>query len=357
MTSFAFKGVLFCLGLGAVLTALGPVRQSDPSTRVGRKLAGLEAGHDRITDVFVGSSLASYHIVPTLYDSLHAAEGLATYTHNLGIAGAHRLEVSYLVDDVLRRDLPRLERIVVELGRLTLLPTDRPLTDQDAYYHDARRVWLGTQVSRSSELSKEEEREQIALRWKMGLRRASLAGQGRGLVRALADPAWQPLAQGYISLETAAEMAPGLRASRAAFLSPEGQQAFRDQLATFSTFGPPRAGPTDSLAVEHFNELVGQARARGVQIIFLVEPLNSSAYDLLALREKIEAPVISFYSVEGIERLLDEGAMFDAGHLRAWAARDFTRALADSLRPYVGPHDGAADRTLRPDERAWPSPS
>lgn len=331
MGRYILKGLALCAVIGLVLQILV---QTDGHYDIasGNKMRGLEAQRDSVTTIFLGSSRTYRHVLPEQFDSLRAEAGHLTYSYNLGVPGADAYEVSYLVDRVLNMDLPALREIVVEAGPVGLDVGGLNATSRRTVsYHDSRRTWMAMRAAVVGSDSPWQAWLRIWDRFKLALRRATLAGQFKSYLSSQVQQR-QPvknLSRGYRSLESGGTERIANR--RANYLTPESQVRYRQLLDSLLAAPPPEPSAVDRLTVEYLNDLVARAQARGIDVVFVAQVPDFVSRGMVALRDEIDAPLIALNDPHRYPELYDPDNLFDRAHLLQPAAIRVTELIAAAM--------------------------
>lgn len=298
----------------------------------GSKIRSLGAQGDTVTTIFFGSSRTYRHVIPELFDSLRTEADHPTYSYNLGVPAADAYEVSYLVDRVLSMELPALRELVVEVGPVGLdIGGLNATSRRTVSYHDLRRTRMAMQAAVVGSDSPWQAWLRIWDRFKLALRRATLAGQFKAYVSSQVQER-QPArnrGQGYQPLE--AGRSERLTNRRANYLTPESQQRYRFLLDSLLAAPPPEPSAVDRLTVHYLNDIVARARGRGVDVVFVTQVPDFVSRGLVALRGELQAPLIALNDPHRYPELYDPENLFDRAHLMQPAALRVTELIAEGM--------------------------
>ena len=295
---------------------------------MGTKLAEIEQQREPVTLAMVGSSRTKFHIIPEVLDSTLAAQGWPSRSYNYGLLGTPATEISYVVDHLLRADLPALETIVIELQPLPLHELHwHPLSRKGAYHFDTRRVALGLEAAHEASLTGEERRAAYARFLRLGLRHYLMAGQGTNLVRSLSRSR-KPRGQedslrGFtpltLSPDDFQEHLTRLRERKASVI---------DSLSVRSRIPPT---PLDTVLARHFTELAARASAADIQTLFIVQPMTRSVEGVADLLTSGGRPVIRLNDPARYPHLYEESLWYDKSHYNVDGARRVTQTAAREM--------------------------
>ncbi len=345
-------GVLgFALGfagaISLVQTALGALpawtSEEEGVARIkARHLA--EHGSDYDT-LFVGSSQVYRQIDVALFDRELAREGIRTRSYNLGLPGMRFFETLARLAELLEAESSPWRTLVIELQDAD--PDLRPENERsrrDLGWHTPAVTWIACRTVWDSPRSLLEKLALVRRHLLEGALHVTSQGEGLPAALALLDRVRAPedgTPGGFLPLEL--DPSPGTVERRREFLEELTRnrawldERWRDLCASDAL--PTEADLPSPAAQEALRNLVTNARARGVEPVFvLLPPSDRRRREMLAARERGILPnLIDLESPESYPEFHRQLSLrYDEHHLNQAGAARLTSLLARSFRELPG---------------------
>ncbi len=339
MNKFLIRFLFFGVALILLLPLLHGIT-SLHDRLINDKFKGLTAQSDKVNTIFLGSSATYRGIDPVLFDSLMTGSGILSNSFNVGIPGINMLEMHYVLEEILRMDLPELQTIVLEVSDFSPELVEINIDSwRTIYYHDFGRTVKSLQAIWTSSHSIPEKSRMYLERLSVFSKRLFRTGEAQHIYRTLTHQSDKLQKKdldkylaynGFLCLEDESDKTVDKRLAH--FLSPEGQQEYSavltdaqkpDKLA--KRFHKSRHTTYPILA-----EMLRMCEERGLSVIFMKPPADGRWSFIANQIKKMQLP-IPFFDLnrpKEYPHLFTIDTRFDITHLNRKGATLATGELA-----------------------------
>lgn len=308
------------------------------------KFKGLAAQSDSVNTIFLGSSATYRGIDPVLFDKEMKKLGISTNSFNVGIPGINMLEMHYVLEEILRMDLPRWQTIILEVSdyspELVEINIDSWRT---IYYHDARHTASAFTAIWTSTHSIKDKLRMTGERLSIFSKRFFRVGEAQHIYRILAHKSDQLQMKdldkylaynGFLCLEDEPDKSVNKRLAH--FLSPEGQQDYSRVLKDAQKPGKlaARFHKSQHTTYPILAEMLRMCEERGLSAV-LMKPPADGRWSFIANQIKnmqLPVPFFDLNQPEQYPHLFTVDTRFDITHLNRKGATLATRELARLIR-------------------------
>jgi hypothetical protein len=307
---FFFVGLF---GFGAIQTH--DVAVPDSGT-LGRKWRHFEEKGDRYSLVFVGSSRVAHHFIPEQFDASMKAAGIEMKSFNFGQDGMFPPESFYVLRKLLEQSPAKPRFVLIDLMNFRPILKGNEEAARAVAWHDWRHTLLACGVLLSSDYEKPDGEPGVLYHLRLLAKRTLGEGRWQEHLRARMKigvrPSTPVTLEGYEPLESKP-----LAASEAA--------RFRGLSEAMK--GTQKQATMPAEYRRALESLIAFVRARGAEPVFVVAP------DIYASQRFENWPPagvtqFSYDRPETYPTLYREDQRYDASHLDAEGAKEFTRIFA-----------------------------
>ncbi|MGC1220054.1 MAG: hypothetical protein WA883_21485 [Phormidesmis sp.] len=308
---------------------------------IGPKNDYYQAHKDDYNALFFGSSRVYNQIVPDVFDTSARSAGIAVNSYNFGIPAMRALDSTVLLEDALGNPPANLEWVFFE----TILdkgyePIPNARTQRAMYWHTWKNTGLAARYILMSEASMPEKAVLLVSHLLPALYRQMNVGRLFDQILPSEFSAEErQVAEQFTAAEGYAPLVDDADPKRQAFL--ETQAEYAAQVASLTTQS---VEPTDlELALAANKQMllakVTQIiRAAGAEPIFIEPPSLDPDRDFrTALAQGEIDTLLAYKDPQRFPQLYQADQRFDADHLNAAAAREFSRLLAQDFAKSVQP--------------------
>ncbi len=304
------------------------------------KYKGLTAQSDSVNNIFLGSSATYRGIDPALFDKEMKDLGISTKSFNVGIPGINMLEMHYVLEEILRMDLPKLRTIVLEISDFSPELVEINIDSwRTIYYHNFSHTLKALQAIWASSHSLSEKKRMYFERLSVFSKRLFRMGEAKHIYRTLAHKSDQLQMKerdkylaynGFLCLED--ESGKTIDKRLAHFLSPKGQQEFFTILANAQKPEKlaARFHKSQHIAYPILAEMIRMCQERGLNVIFMMPPADGR-WSFITNQIKNMQLSIPFFDLNHPKKyphLFTVDTRFDITHLNRKGATLATRELA-----------------------------
>jgi len=305
--------VLACAGLNALL----PFPEIDV---VSAELRFFQEHQDEFDTVFVGSSRIHHQISPATFDRIMGEAGHPTRTFNFGINGMFPPESGFVLERLLKSKPRHLKWIFLELDELEVRRIPKAdASRRSVYWHDWKRTSL---VLRKILEGDDRGDARDLFFFHSGLFAKNFANIGRKT-----DLSWWSSHLGKKAGPPKNLGAAGdgyvphlkkLSAEEATTYEAELERAISRTETRFVSAATERA----------YRQWANEVRRIGATPIFIVTPVTAQTRLEFRPESGVAGPVLPFNDAKAYPQLYRSDMRFDADHLNAEAAEEFTRLVA-----------------------------
>jgi hypothetical protein len=309
------NGALFLAACAAGCAALGRLAPFPEVQGIGIKYRHFREHRDEFDVLFLGSSRFYHQIIPAQFD---AAVGHVR-SFNFGYDGMWPPESYYLLRRLLALRPARLKWVVIDLMDInTQLDERNNSTLRMAYWHDLRHTALAFRDILASRFHWYQKRDQLLAHGRLCVGQVLNLGRGADLARQWLAPK-PPRKEPY-----AWEVNAGFEPEPDRLL--QGQALSDYQTAVRMLAKGIAPAPVRPVFREALRELIADVRRAKAEPIFVIAPTINRAENFTGIPDG--AAVIPLNDPAEYPELFDEAKHYDAWHLNAEGAVDFTAILA-----------------------------